>query len=259
MSIPQFVGPPIVFRYRNDSEYTLDELTQSYIYFPDRSQLNDPFDCYPGLLKVSQSPDKLKKLANNLVLRDYKNLPRIERRKKMRELIEKPDLLRNGIHNNLISILNRFGIGCFTFTPSNLMMWSHYSNYHKGVCLQFDINKDKKFFNGLELVKYIDDFLIKEYFLDEDSDPLSHLFYTKSSVWSVEHELRLIKMTAGKYNFDKSALVGVIFGMKCEEAFIRKVLESSNNDNYPNLKFYTTEPSKNSFGLVFQEVKFEAK
>ena len=52
MNQDDFIGPPYIYRYRQNSEFTLDELLNSYVYFQGRRLLNDPFDCYPKLLKV---------------------------------------------------------------------------------------------------------------------------------------------------------------------------------------------------------------
>ena len=38
------------------------------------------------------------------------------------------------------------GVLCFASKENNLLMWAHYSNNHKGICLELD--KDSDFFNG---------------------------------------------------------------------------------------------------------------
>lgn len=55
--------------------------------------------------------------------------------------------------NKAISEINKYykktidsaGIGAFTIKCDNILMWSHYADNHKGICLEFDFNKDPLF------------------------------------------------------------------------------------------------------------------
>ncbi len=38
------------------------------------------------------------------------------------------------------------GVICFSSNYDNILMWSHYANNHKGICIEFDLNDS--FFHG---------------------------------------------------------------------------------------------------------------
>lgn len=40
-------------------------------------------------------------------------------------------------------INNKFAITCFSTTPDNILMWSHYANKHRGFCVEYDLSKIK--------------------------------------------------------------------------------------------------------------------
>src|SRR5690606_41239683 len=65
-------GPPYLFRYRSNSEFTIDELENNYIYFSDREELNDPYDSIPNLINLTNDKEELKK-SYNLTLENFKD------------------------------------------------------------------------------------------------------------------------------------------------------------------------------------------
>ena len=103
------------------------------------------------------------------------------------------------LNSNLIakSVLDdKYGILCLAESPTNLLMWAHYADHHRGVAIQFDETHD--FFRlhidthpdmGLRAVKYSDVRPVRSY--SNLESPLT--FYTKSTEWSYETEWRFIK------------------------------------------------------------------
>ena len=50
------------------------------------------------------------------------------------------------------------GICCFSFNPKSILMWSHYTNNHKGVCLKFDYKQDIEGFRVSSPVEYVEEY-----------------------------------------------------------------------------------------------------
>ncbi|MEQ1760901.1 MAG: DUF2971 domain-containing protein [Vicinamibacterales bacterium] len=82
------------------------------------------------------------------------------------------------------------GLLSFSTDWSNAVMWSHYADKHKGICLGFDVRRSQ-----LQQVRYEDSRL--RIALDESADPASlsselqrQLTCTKAKAWSYEDELR---------------------------------------------------------------------
>lgn len=54
------------------------------------------------------------------------------------QLYSKLDEIVKTLHT---SIGNTVGITCFSETPYNMLMWSHYANKHSGICVEYDFSK----------------------------------------------------------------------------------------------------------------------
>ena len=118
---------------------------------------------------------------------------------------ENKNKLRDTI-KNVKNITSQALIGCFSKRYDSILMWSHYGNLHKGVCLEFETNDDafsevkysddKYFFDIYAIVKemLIDDFL-KEKNISKNDD-IRNLtlkpFLIKAKDWSYEEEMRFL-------------------------------------------------------------------
>lgn len=111
---------------------------------------------------------------------------------------------------NVKEIINKsFAISCFSETPSNVLMWSHYGSKHTGFCVEYDFNicKDIDVLCGLVPVLYTNErpTISSDLFDLSDLDniklaqnnskvtaDLMLLLLTKSKVWEYENEWRII-------------------------------------------------------------------
>jgi hypothetical protein len=84
-------------------------------------------------------------------------------------------------------ITTRSGVYCLSPDPCNTLMWSHYSQNHRRICLEFGARNT--IFNGAQEVRYQ-----RAYpsFLPHDQYTHHDMLLVKSDVWSYENELRLI-------------------------------------------------------------------
>jgi len=124
----------------------------------------------------------------------------------------------------------------------NILMWSHYANSHKGICIRYKFNHkeiDKyrakfKFSNWLE-VDYKSDIDLESV----ESRSLELLFATKKECWNYENEVRLIHFDPEcKSEFKQlplkeidSKVEAIFFGCKCsaeDKITIKELLEGQN-------------------------------
>jgi hypothetical protein len=105
-------------------------------------------------------------------------------------------------------------------------MWSHYSEGHKGIVLQFDreILLEESGEDRVFEVKYTETFPTLNEFLDVLDDPpaIRKLFYCRKHVdWKYEEEYRyFIKGGKGRREvrfIPEGALTGIIFGFKTKD------------------------------------------
>ncbi len=89
------------------------------------------------------------------------------------------------------SLNNRTGLLSFSADWTNPVLWSHYANRHKGICLGFDLNR-----STVQTVMYEDQRLRAALPDDKDPDTIpidtqDRLGRTKARDWQYERELRV--------------------------------------------------------------------
>ncbi len=160
--------------------HALEDIEKKRIRISEIDQLNDPFE----LWCVSQEDKRIRP-----GLRKYK--------KEMGE---------------------RFGLICFCKHWHNPLLWSHYADKHRGMCLAFDVDD-----RGLRLVKYVEERLALKMPLTKES--ADELLFTKYRDWQYEEELRnwfqFDKRENGHYFYPFDGFVQlreVIAGPLCTES-----------------------------------------
>ena len=84
-----------------------------------------------------------------------------------------------------LSIAKEWGVLCFTMDWRSPLLWSHYADSHKGICLGFDVPEEK-----LRPVKYQQH---RSLTLEGvDCHCISPLLWTKFTNWKYENEQRKI-------------------------------------------------------------------
>lgn len=228
----ELAGPPYIFRYRPNNEFSLDELENNYIYFSDSGSLNDPFDLNPNLIKLTENKEELKEFYNllNDNISDELTLSYFQRK-------VTPESLIIFIQQNIEKYIKRFGIACFSINPMNMPLWANYAGNNKGICLQFNAEMDIAFFSELRTVQYEKDLVQKEFNPKSDKNGIIDLFFRKQENWHYEFEVRLLKEFVGKSKFKKESLRNVIFGYQAEPDYINKGIKIIRK-NYKHVKVY---------------------
>lgn len=234
--------PQFVYKYYKLNNFTEDVLRESKIWFGSPVNFNDPFDC-------QLIPDtKNNKKEIELYLKDNAtSLNRENRKRKSDELNKNPAEWRKIISSSLEKISSKSGITSFCGSNDNILMWSHYSDSHKGICLKFDILKSPETFVYPTKVNYSTRYPIFNY-LKNTEEILKFLFLTKAKCWEYEQELRVIKTEVGKYDFSSTSLVEVTFGCRTDKKDIEKYKKILLNKKYDaDLKIAI--PSSTNFNL----------
>jgi hypothetical protein len=146
------------------------------------------------------------------------------------------------------------GILCLSRSPDNIVLWSHYANYHKGVCLKFDMSKDINFFLTPLNVEYSEVYP-KYNPLKSPQEQVIKLIRTKYIDWSYEEELRIYKGKNGLVDFNKEALVEVIFGLKTSDDEMKSIREMMEKNCFNHLKYSKADKVHGEFKLKINELK----
>ncbi|MEJ2609114.1 MAG: DUF2971 domain-containing protein, partial [Candidatus Thiodiazotropha sp.] len=139
------------------------------------------------------------------------------------------------------------------------LMWSHYADEHKGICVEYDISNaackkpkpvDYEGERGIALSK------ISEYVIYSSSDALNEIeqkyFYTKANQWNYEEEWRFVSEKQGLASvpFHLSALY---FGMRCPYSIISTIVKLFNGSSSCT-NFYHDYASQRNFEILSSKV-----
>lgn len=171
-------------------------------------------------------------------------------------MYDNPGELSGFLTNLLKESIEKRGISCFSQSDSKLLMWSHYADSHKGVCLTFDIQKDLPFFSNPYEVVYPDEYPVIDPFIDNNRNELKMFLATKSKEWAYEEEVRIIKERHHHPEYRKSirfnpeALTEIKFGYKSSDEQI-KTIKNLAIQKYPHIKLFKCKIRDNKFGVEF--------
>lgn len=149
-------------------------------------------------------------------------------------------------------INDKYYVTCFSTSADNALMWAHYSNKHKGFCIEYDLSKtiDNDFLINLHPVIYSNarasippslfDFTdtnnIKISSSIQSISDLLCAMLTKSDVWKYEDEWRLLlydeieKLHDNKFVVD--CISKIVLGCQIEERYEKELTDICKNKGY---------------------------
>jgi len=241
----------IGFKYRPINKRLIESLITGEVYFSSPEQLNDPFDCQIDI----------KKSLNNAINKVQGNQERV-----LLSIQQKLDNIFSEVERDI----KTFGVWSCSLELENSLMWSHYGDEHRGICLAYKLPDE--FIDhslgeviGLHPVEYIKD-PITNWFIDNskiDGEPpplcdfitslIVKLLISKDECWKLEKEGRVISKTQGLKIIGKPALQQVCFGLRTSESDKKLIRNILDNHGY-KATICKMVRSKNDFGLEVKEI-----
>jgi hypothetical protein len=241
--IPQFV-----YRMRPVNKFLFDSLVNCQLWFSNPKDFNDPFDCDINMRVRDCTSDQMQAYFEA----HLKRFLTPDELAQINPLAVGVDTFEKYLNQAAKRVIQRKGIACFLSDYKNLLMWAHYADAHRGICLKFDVEEDARFFSPSKLVKYHVDYPVYDYLAERD-EFVSKLFFTKSRDWEYEGEVRVLKNRKGNYEFKSSALKEVIFGCKISEED-KNTLTKILRVHYPACELRQARQSNHSFSLDFEPI-----
>ena len=235
--------PRYVYKYVPINSYTNNIFCNCELWFSSPKSFNDPFDCQI----VTNTDNTIEEIEKFLEENDL--MTSLEQRKLLaKDWHARPSDWHATINSSISAIINDSGICCFAGSNSNILLWSHYTESHKGICLTLDLLADPGFFEIPIIVKYQNEYPLYNH-LRENTTIFSDLFQTKAECWSYENELRVFKPKSGTYKFDKNSLVEVCFGVNTSSDKILEIMDLIKLNKMNQVKFKRATTSSSSFQL----------
>lgn len=210
-----------IFYHYTNYKVGIDEIIiNNTLLFSKPEIFNDPFDCNVKLLKVEIDD----KILNDTISKLPLSLSRQEKRELKRKY-NNPSSLQKIIKKER----NRFKLACFSELFDEVLLWSHYADKHRGICIGFDFPPiyEEKFIlcpvSYLEELKSIDG-------MTEVYKVILYWLTSKSNRWEYEKEIRAITKNNStenqeKIKFDPQYISEIIFGCNVSDNDIIKGIE----------------------------------
>ena len=142
-----------------------------------------------------------------------------------------PDFIRKNGIQMLTEFKEDIGVICFSEEYNNALMWSHYADKHKGVCLGINLGSNKTY--NIMPVNYIKEMYRLNFYkhLNPDMHLLYIWLYYKSHIWEYENEVRAICPSISRFcdnnlrliKFPQEDLKEIYFGLKTSESEVQEI------------------------------------
>jgi len=248
--INDLLGNNFIFKFMPLNRFALESLINKQLFFSDPNYQNDPLEAH-YILDIS--------LVKNAPYKDWQEEEQIEWAK---------TTWANILINNRIK--DKIGICCFSENVYEYLLWSHYADGSKGICLIFD---KKRLYENLK--KENETMIIKKVSykglptitpeIDEDFElNFEEIIFNKLNNWEYEDEVRIMCQIVIKdetgitfkkrlYSFTEDSFKGIILGERFEKRSVRTIkniladcyqstiplIKSSRDKNNPEILKYT--------------------
>jgi hypothetical protein len=280
--------PKRLYKYRSFSNWTLSMLVDDNIYYADPRTFNDPLDAKPNLapdldnagleeilvrLIEGRVHEEMKSAANAIRYKGPKTISHIARQSlkaaenriaSIRYYSTDPELkggdpvqrlLALDIEEELLRIYTR-GIVSLAERATCPLMWSHYGDQHRGICLGYsvpdsavDVRKIRYGGSRAVLASDVAAMLAGDDVARQRVDEA--VLLRKARPWAYEREWRLI----GKQGALPSPLElqEVIFGMRCDSAVVYAVIQAL-APRSRQVRFHEIREQRSKFVLTKRQV-----
>ena len=130
-------------KYR--SEFLENTVKNGVVRFSRASEFNDPWDCKPSFF-VPDDGRELERLVEFMQRASERHTPEVDpefRRARREQYLNKPDQLRRDLVDAAAEMWaqmdRRYRLYCLSTRPDCPLMWGHYADHHRGVCLEFNV------------------------------------------------------------------------------------------------------------------------
>src|SRR5260221_4416684 len=202
----------VLFKYKRIDKNLLKSVVHSELYFASPIGLNDPFDCRVDILKA---------LENAISRAPIPSRTKLEKMRGMREFFEKVQ-----------KDFEKIGVCSFSLDLKCPLMWAHYADDHRGICLTYSFPESFFYENasqilGTDRVDYginpLSDWFLNvapslNSFEEFGIALIKKMLTVKAKPWDYEKEVRILRKAEGPQVLDVKYMKQVCFGLRTSES-----------------------------------------
>jgi hypothetical protein len=248
-----------LYKYRPFNEFTLDIIASNKIYFPKPSTFNDPYDCRIEIDK-------------NVSIDDYVQILRYDAARYFvapEELeaeiakVKRAGIIPQDFQDKLSLGIDKYhnenqdmGVLSLSSDPKNILMWAHYADDHKGICIEFErderndlgrkeVTQPVKYLIGYPRIKALD------FISSTEGSSTRKMLWSKSKDWAYEKEWRMLVTKGNKSIPLPGKITSIIIGMRMPERninILRQLIKGT------SIKLRLAEMLKNEYGVKVNRI-----
>ena len=123
---------------------------------------------------------------------------------------------RRALKDTKVEISKSKGLLCFSEAWKNPVLWGHYADKHKGLCLGFEVPDDT-----IKKIEYLDSRFSPQRTLDEEF--MKKLLFTKFKHWEYEQEYRI-------YTRLKEHIGGIYYSEFSDQLRLKRVIVGAQSE-----------------------------
>ena len=244
-------NPKSLFKFSKISEYTYSSLINKTIFVAKANSLNDPFELDIDFDENISDADILI-LNESYPDADFSTLPKLISEAKI----------------SLENMLEMTRLMSLTSNPFEILMWSHYADEHKGICIEYDrqhceilsdpqicqkvIYPDASHKTKIKILPLLLGGPLTKNIIE------TIIYARKSPQWKYENEWRLIVESTnelGNIQLINNTLKikSIIFGIRTPDHHKHAIYELVNNLYENQISFYQAEKMTNALEISIVE------
>jgi len=213
--------PPYLYKYRSlhPMKRIKQILADNRLWCSSPASFNDPFDCKVGSLGTLDQTSLKKMIKDTLETGVAPSGAEARLADGDRDAYKEVSV-------GLQKRVDRCGILSLCKHSDNILLWSHYADTHRGICLEFSTSEWPSlrcralpviYSRQRPSVNFTPEWDKKQFFQD--------IALTKHASWCYEKEWRFVELDGeGFVNFPATALTGVIFGCEVQKSKLNAVM-----------------------------------
>lgn len=229
----QCCAPASIYKYYPNTERKLSEVKENKMWYSAPSKFNDPFDC-----EFMMSEEKIFQYM----------LQNVPGKRSIRAGSPVWKAFKGELHRQIPKLRNTFeharhttGVSCFSEKDDSMLMWAHYANNHKGMCVEYELMEfnTQLQYTPVPIIYCKDRVHLDSIDIDNVGTAIMEYFIKclvqKSTVWGYESEWRIIRDDAACGHLWDSKNHGALLnsirpssitlGCEAEDSFIKGVTE----------------------------------
>jgi hypothetical protein len=225
--------PSLLYKYRSleDSaiDFTKKFVVDAELWFASCTAFNDPFDCRVRF-GLSGNKKQRARFVTRVMNELHPDMPRKQIKRGIRELEQMkwkfpPEAKRQAETDYYADVERMNGIFCVSEVPDSILMWSHYADSHRGICVGIVPQEDPGILMNAQRVRYENEYPVVNPMNESPMTLFLKTVAVKAPQWAYEHEWRILNNKPNSIQKCRNTSIQEVILGACIEPEKRKAVE----------------------------------